>query len=118
MQKIFLVMKRKPLAEKIKSCAGASRVYECDYDTAEDSIRLHGADAVLIEIAEAGEYGVGYCLALCTRLKTYNRKLLALCSEQDERCVYAVIKAKRQGVIDDFIFYDAPVEYIVSKLLH
>jgi hypothetical protein len=75
------------------------------------------ANTVLIEIAETGKYDAGYCLSLCVRVRAPGRKLFLLCPEQDETSVSAVIRAKRQGLIEDFMFYSASVDYLVSKLL-
>jgi hypothetical protein len=120
--RITLAMQRKPPAEKIKSklrkTLNASVVYESDYVLAEDNARVEGTDVVLIEIAETGKYDVDYCLGLCSRLSGRRIKLMLLCPEQDESVVSAVINAKRQGLIDDFMFYDASVDYIVSKLIY
>jgi DNA-binding NarL/FixJ family response regulator len=120
MQKIILAMRRKPAAEelirKLRERCGCLVVCESDHEKAEDCIRSGGADTVLIEISETGKYDFDYCMALCSRIKEPNRKIFILCSEQDEPSVSAVITAKRQGLINDFIFFDVSVEYIISKI--
>jgi hypothetical protein len=114
-------MWRKPVAEKLKSklrgMLDTPVICEYDYTKIEDNVRVAGADVILIEITETGKFDFDYCLKLCARLRAHNRKLLLLCPEQDESCVSAVIKAERQGLIDDFIFYGASIDYVASKIL-
>lgn len=101
----------------LENIQGIRLFFESDYSKAVHIISTSHADAVLIEIAETGEYDASYCLALCAGLQTGSCKLLLLCPEQDEPDVAAVVDAKQKGVIEDFVFYDASIDYLVSKLL-
>ena len=98
-------------------------VHESEYikavEAAEAAI-ANGADtALLIEIAESGGYNAGFCLQLCDRIRkgAPGCRLLLLCPEQNEMSVSAAGEAMRNGRIDDFLFYDASIEFLVSKLL-
>ena len=111
---VALIMKRKVLAQSLMRLTreekGIQMYFQPDYGC--------GASCALIEVAESGEYDVAYCLALCAWLKkeTPACKLLLLCPENDEECISEVVTAKRAGKIDDFIFYDTSLEYLISKL--
>ena len=119
---VALIMKRKMLAQSLMRLTREEKdiqmCFQPDYADTDVVIRGCGAGCALIEVAESGEYDVAYCLALCARLKreTPACKLLLLCPEIDEECIAEVVAAKRAGKIDDFIFYDTSLEYLISKL--
>lgn len=124
MQTIVLMMRRKPAAQglirKLRDSGESLRLAcEPDYARACEAIRAHAAGVALIEIAECGEYNAAYCLALCARLRRQapGCKLLLMCPEQDTAAVSQAVQAKRDGRIDDFVFYDSTIEYLASKLL-
>lgn len=123
MQTIMLIMRRRPVAQafmkKLAGSTDASIVCESDYTRAEHSIRKNNARAALVEVTEAGDYDAVHCLALCDRLRKNapDCKLVLLCPEQDEPGVFQAVKAKKDGRIDDFVFYDASLDYLASKLL-
>jgi len=122
-QTIVLVMRRRPvaqsLAQKLRDTPNLRLVFELSYANAEAAVRNHGADVALIEAAESGGLGGAECLALCVHLREEapQCKLLLMCPEQDREVVARTVEAKRQGCIDDFVFYDATIDYLVSKLL-
>lgn len=123
MHTVALMMKRRPVAQdlikRLKGERGLHCYYEPDYANADVAIRSHGATVALIEAAENEEFGVGYCLALCAWLRQVdpNCKLLLMCPEKDPDSVARVVRAKRAGAIDDFVFYDVSAEYLASVLL-
>jgi DNA-binding NarL/FixJ family response regulator len=43
-------------------------------------------------------------------------KIVMLCPEKDKASVNACTEAKKAGKIEDFLFYDSSVDYLVSKL--
>ena len=123
MRTIILAMMRRPVAQgliaKLSAVTGIRAVYEPDYAKAADVAGDCGADTVLFEVAESGQYVSDYCLALCNRLRSEAAgcRLLLLCPESDELCVSAAMRGRIDGLIDDFLFYDASTEFLVSKLL-
>ena len=122
MQTIALIMLRQPVAQWLTKKLLASDVrvlHYSDYSNAAGAVRADGADTALVEIAESGEYDASYCLALCSRLREAapGCRLLTLCPEHDEAGVLAVVEARQKGLIEDFLFYDASIEYLTSKLL-
>ena len=123
MQTIALIMRRKAVAQGLMQTLQEQPdfhvCFEPDYAGADVAIRSHGAKAALIEVAESGEYNVEHCLALCTwlRKETPSCKLILMCSEQDKCCISEVVAAKKDGRIDEFVFYDTSVEYLATKLM-
>ena len=93
-------------------------IYEPNYNNSNSAITGHNAKVALIEATESGPYDIRYCLELCKNLreKTPECKLVLMCPEQDEKSVKQVIKAKGNKLIDDFIFYDVTMSYLLSKL--
>ena len=122
MKTAVLIMKRVSLAqglmEKAASSSDLRLVYETDYTRAEQMIRRHDAYAVLLEITESNACSSSYCLNLCAWLRTAvpQCKLLLMCPETNEDAVRTVIQAKRNGRIDDFVFYDASMKYLLTLL--
>ena len=122
MQTIVLVMRRKPvvqaLMKKMQDDSETHLMIETDYTHADATIRSHGACIALLEVAETGEYDMSHCLALCIGLRKEapQCKLLLICPEQDTGGVAQAVESKREGRIDDFVFYDSTTDYLVSKL--
>lgn len=119
---IALLMQRMPIAQGLIKKLERPDIrlfYESDYTKADTLVHKNDADIALIEIAETGRYDAEYCLSLCSRLHERNQscKLLMMCPEQDESSIAAAIRGKQEGIIVDFVFYDASVNYLASKLL-
>ena len=119
---IALLMQRKPVAQGLINKLERPYIrlcYESDYTKADSLVHTSSANIALIEIAETGRYDAGFCLALCKGLheRRQSCKLLLMCPEQDESSVAASIGSKQEGTIEDFVFYDASIDYLASKLL-
>jgi DNA-binding NarL/FixJ family response regulator len=75
-------------------------------------------DIALVEIPE--QYGCPADDTLIVSEKIMEAspgcKIVMLCPERDEASVNACIEAKKTGKIEDFLFYDSSVDYLVSKL--
>ena len=123
MKTILLVTLRQPVAElliqKLRDFPGISLIYEPDYAKFSKAVASYGADTALIEVQESGERGMAYCLSLCDQMRkeTPRTRTLLLCPEQDTVVVSDAVEAKREGRIDDFLFYNATTDYLTSKLL-
>ena len=123
MQTTVLIMKRQVLAQGLMHAArdnsGLIICYESDYAKADILIRETEAGTALIEIPENGRYDIDYCLGLCEwlRQETPGCKLILLCPTEKADAIEKAIDAKRIGVIDDFVFYDSGIKYLLSKLL-
>jgi DNA-binding NarL/FixJ family response regulator len=118
---IVIFMSRQLVAErllkKLRDALDVQLFYESDYSGALNLVIRNNPDVVVMEVAESGEYDIAYCLSLCSKLHASSRSLLLLCSEQDENTVAAAVRAKQQKLIKDFVFFDASLDYLVSKIL-
>ena len=129
MQTIVLVMRRRSvaqgIAQKLREAQSLCVVLEPSHSRARAAICSRAADIALIEVAEMGRHGlsecqgISECLALCGSLREEapQCKLLLMCPEGDREAVARAVEAKRQGQVNDFVFYDATTGYLVSKLL-
>ncbi len=117
-----LIMRRASLAQGLMTKLAADPelqlIYEPDYANADVAIRSRMAQAALLEVSEGDECDVDYCLGLCGWLRevTPQCKLTLMCPENNEEAVAKVIKAKREHLIDDFVFYDVSMDYLVTIL--
>ena len=122
MQSIVLIMRRKPVATALRQRI-QDNARDLDlvisYDQAPDLVRQDEGTAALIEVAEYGMFNLSYCLKLCAVLRetTSRCRILLLCPEEEEDIVAAALKAKQDQLIDDYIFYDATLDYMASKIL-
>lgn len=122
MQKVLLLMHRKVLAQSlIRSMENKQKFSfysESSLENALLAIANYGIDVAVIEVPESGERAAEEALSLSCRIKQEMPlcKTLILCPERSEESKDAVVLARRQGNIDDFIFYDASLEYLTKKL--
>lgn len=122
MQNIVLLMQRQAIVSNLKSKLnehnGLNVIYQSDYEQVKKT-QFTNVDVFLIEVAESGKFDIDYCLNLTKIIRElYPKcKLLLMCSDHDEECISLVLKAKREGLIDDFVFYDVTIDYLSSKLL-
>lgn len=121
MQSIVLVMGRKPIAQCLMKRLGPDIqcAFESEYDKASAAIHSRHAGVALIEVGETGDYDTARCLMLCREIRkdAPGCKLVLMCPEQNRASVAAAVRAKKDRRIDDFVFYDASLDYLISKLL-
>ena len=119
---VVLIMQRASLAQglitKVRHDPGIQLRYEPDYTRADVAIRYHLAEGALLEVSEDGAHDIGYCLMLCAWLRQVlpHCRLMLMCSESRMEDVHRAIEAKQRGEIDDFVFYDASLDYLVACL--
>ena len=122
MKNIVLVMKRASLAQglmtRMASREDVRLYYEPDYTGACAAVRDHHAQVALLEVTEGGCCGADYCLGLCAWMRETVPacRLLLMCPERDPAAVQKMIGAKRNGLIDDFVFYETSLEYLETNL--
>ena len=89
-----------------------------DYKNAVTSAAARKPDIALVEIPEKHGTPALDTLEICEGIKAIcpGCKIVLLCPEQDKDSVSASVEAKKQGKIEDFLFYDSGVDYLVSKL--
>ena len=122
MRTIVLLMRRKSVAQglmhMLSNMNNTNAIFEPEYDRAEEVIRSNGVSVALVEAAETGWHSISLCLRLCGLLRevTPGCKLILMCPETDKAVVALSVKAKHDGRIDDFVFYDSTMSYLASKL--
>ena len=107
------------LISKANNISDFKLYYEPDYSNADMSIRTHFASGALLEISEDGPHDISFCLDLCTWLRkvTPYCRLMLMCPEKQQETVHRAVEAKRKGEIDDFVFYDVSLDYLIASLL-
>lgn len=122
MKRILLLMRRMPVAEGLVSRSHLRTDFcfsiESDYERAQEAVRSFQPDVVVLEAAEDGRYTMDYCLKLLTGLKAALKesRLLLICPENDRMAVRKAVQAKQEKKIDDFVFYDASLDYLIMSL--
>lgn len=122
MQNILLFMRRKVLSTALSKVAEAEKRMCFFTETNSDNIIIaakeYRADIILVEAAESGVLPVEESLCLCDEIRRElpDCKILLLCSENNMKDRGLAILAKRKGRIDDFVFYDTSIDYLISKL--
>lgn len=106
------------LITRVCNVPGIQLCYEADYAKADVAIRTHMATGALLEVAEDGAYDIGFCLTLCGWLRevTPYCRLMLMCPERQRKAVRYAIEAKQRKAIDDFVFYDVSMDYLVASL--
>ena len=82
------------------------------------AIRSHQVAGALLEVSEDGRQDIGFCLSLCARLRETapGCRLMLMCPEGQAETIRLCIEAKRRGKIDDFVFYDVSLDYLIASL--
>lgn len=120
---MILIMQRASLAQglisKSNNISDFKLYYEPNYANADISIRTHLASGALLEISEDGTHDISFCLDLCTWLRkvTPYCRLMLMCPEKQLETIHRAVEAKRRGEIDDFVFYDVSLDYLIASLL-
>jgi len=123
MSSVLLIIWRNAIAESLLAELAKEPelrlYYETCYTQAAALIRDHNVKVALIEAEEMGVHDIFYCLELCATLRDEDEscKLILMCPDQDEEAVAQAVKAMQEGRIDDFVFFEASIDYLSSKIL-
>lgn len=121
MKKVGFITKNKVLVQsfatavKAKEEADFQLIPMLGYKQAALDAEVLGADIAIVD----GNHEIGTALYLCGQLRTAvpGCKLLFLVGQQSRADSEIAVAAKRIGRIDDFLFYDSSLEYLIAKLL-
>ena len=122
MKQVLLVMYRKMLSDALIQHVSGSAQFsfyaESNYRCALLSAEIVQPAIAVVEIPESGEWTAERCLALCDciRRSLPDCRMVALCPEENESICLQVIAAKKAGRLDDFLYYDTSINYLLSKL--
>ena len=122
-KKVLLVMHRKMLSDALIAGSGGDArfiiIAEQNYATAALTAESYAPEIAVLEIPESGPWkSAEKCLAVCDVIRGQipDCKQVILCSENDADSCHAAIRAKQERKIDDFLFYDNSIHYLLSKL--
>ena len=122
-KKVLLVMHRKILSDALIAQSGSDArftiVAEQNYATAALTAETCSPEIIVLEIPESGSWkSAEKCLAVCDVIRGQfpDCKQVILCSENDADSCREAIRAKQARRIDDFLFYDSSIHYLLSKL--
>ena len=119
---VLLVLCRKVIAgllvEAIESRTGLEPVGIYEFKQAKNTALLQKPKIALIEIPERHGAPAQETLVVCEEIKAASPgcKIILVCPENDQASVKACQDAVKSGKIQDFMFYDISVDYLVAKL--
>ncbi len=122
MKKILLIMDRKVLSDALLSEMDDPSKFvfytEYNYIHAQISAVVFLPDTILMEIPESQKISPDQCLDICDEIRSNHPecKILLLTPEGNQRACELTIKAVQEGRVDDFLYYDTSMKYLVSKL--
>ena len=120
MKKIGFITKNKMLAQSFIAAAAADTSVDFElFPLLNFKQAVLDAEVLTIDLAVIdGNYEIGSALQLCGQLRTRNPgiRLLFIVSQQSRWDSEIAVAAKRVGRIDDFLFYDSSLGYLIAKL--
>ena len=89
-----------------------------EFNRAKDIAMMKKPNFALVEIPERQGTPAMDAIAVCEEIKEASPgcKIILFCPENDRESVKASTKAAKDGKIDDFMFYDLSIDYLVAKL--
>lgn len=121
MDTIILHMKRKPVEQLLIDKLSTPKrqvLSQGRRDGLMKSVKENNALALVLEVSETDASDITRCLQLFRQISRASPgcKRIIMCSEKNEQDVNQAVAALRSGEIDDFFFYDATLEYLLTKL--
>ena len=119
---VMLLLCRRVIADllikSIEKKEGVEAFGLYDYKNAAITAASRKPDVALVEIPEKNGTPALDTLEICEGIKTNSPgcKIVLLCPENDKESVNVCEEAKKQGKVEDYLFYDSGVDYLVSKL--
>jgi hypothetical protein len=120
---VLLLMNRRIMSDAImQTLADDSRFkfYASQkYRNVGAAARTFTPNIALVEIPESKAYHPEEYIEICTEVRDAmpGCKLLLMCPEDSGESKKAAVEAMQTGKIDDFVYYDVSIDYLVSKLL-
>lgn len=119
--KVMLMLCRKVVAELLTEVLqkriGVEAFGMFEFENAKTVAMLRKPAIALVEVPEHRGTPALEALAACADIKAASPacKIVLICPENDEDSVKTTIAAIKEGKIDDFMFYDLSVDYLVAK---
>lgn len=120
MKKIGFITKNKMLAQSLIAAVSANQDVDFEiFPLLNFRQAAIDAEVLAIDIAVVdGNYEIGTAMQLCAQLRARRprARLLFIVGQHSQWDSEIVVAAKRVGRIDDFLFYDASLCYLIAKL--
>lgn len=124
MKKIAFITKNKILGQSFAAAIKSMNQLDFNFylflnsDQALLDAEIFEIDIALIDVMDCNSKQTKMPLLFCEKLneKLPNCHILLLVSQDDEVNRKMATKAKKKKMIDDFVFYDASLKYLITKL--
>ena len=119
---VMLVLCRKIIAEILAEAIQKRTALETfelyEYSRVKDMTALKKPTLALVEVPERHGTPALDALAVCEEIKeaSPNCKIILICPENDRESVKVSTQAVKDRKIEDFMFYDLSVDYLVAKI--
>jgi len=122
LKRLLLIMYRKLMSDAMVSALSESAEFELfvehNYANAVGAALTYMPSIALVEIPENRGALVSDYLEICAAIRRAvpRCKLMLMCPENSEESKHAAVDAMSKGAIDDFIYYNVSMDYLLSKL--
>lgn len=89
---------------------------QLNYPQAVVGIDIFHADVVILDIADQEDMGQSVKICQSIRQERQDIKILLLVRPEQSTVCSQVVETKNAGLIDDFVFYDSSLNYLLAKL--
>lgn len=89
---------------------------QLNYSQAVVGVDVFHSDMVILDVADQTD--MEYAIEICQSLRQYNRviKILLLVRADQATVRRKSVDAQNMGLIDNFVFYDSSLTYLLAKL--
>ena len=89
---------------------------QLNYPQAVVGIDIFHADVVILDIVDQEDMGQSVKICQSIRQERQDIKILLLVRPEQSTVCSQVVETKNAGLIDDFVFYDSSLNYLLAKL--
>ena len=86
------------------------------YPQAVVGVDIFHADVVILDIVDQEDMGQSVKICQSIRQERQDIKILLLVRPEQSTVCSQVVETKNAGLIDDFVFYDSSLNYLLAKL--
>lgn len=86
------------------------------YSQAIVGVNIFHADVVILDIVDQEDMGQSVKICQSIRQERQDIKILLLVRPEQSTVCSQVVETKNAGLIDDFVFYDSSLNYLLAKL--
>lgn len=86
------------------------------YPQAVVGVDIFHADVVILDIVDQEDMGQSVKICQSIRQERQDIKILLLVRPEQSTVCSQVVETKNAGLIDDFVFYDSSLTYLLAKL--